>query len=159
MNISKVAVLTTHAAVIRKHKGNWSYTSQSKVLKLLKQYHRIEIHRRMLCYHLADLREGGLIKTIKRTRRLKDGTLTLLSSATALTIKGCLLLYRLGNRWALKQLHYLKKRYLPSQDKPQSQGSPPQGIRYSEQQPKASRFLDPGFRIALGLEPFPPFKV
>lgn len=158
MNLSKIAVLTTLAAIIKKYKGNWGTASQQRLLELLATYHHIDIKRRQLGYHLADLRTEKLITTIKRHNRDENGQVCLLSSATALTMKGCLTLYRLGNLWALKHLRYLKQRYLPApldisiSEKMHKSAAPRRSSR------KLNPFLDPGFRADLGLPAPPPFK-
>ena len=158
MNVTKIAVLTTVGAIIKKYQGNWSLASQNKMLELLKQIHTIPIKRRMLCYHLADLRAAKLITTIKRHKRDSNGQICLLSSATALTIGGCVLLFRLGNRWALTQLKFLKSRYgqePPPNGKGENNHKPPNG---RETKPASGRFQDPGFRVGIGLPAFPPCK-
>ena len=159
MNITKVAVLTTLAAIIKKYKGNWGTASQKKLLELLATYHGIPIKRRMLSYHLADLREARLITTIKRHKRSRNGQICLLSSATALTMKGCLLLFRLGNRWALKQLRYLKHRYSPQPEIARKREIHHKVPAPTKKPPGPNPFLDPGARLALGLKVFPPVKV
>lgn len=110
---SKTSLLVTVGSIIRKYEGNWCYAGQTRILELIKDIHGIDIKRRQLNYHLADLREGGLIRTIKRTRRNADGTITLLSSATCLTQKGCWRLIQLGVRWAISHLRKLKRKYMP----------------------------------------------
>lgn len=157
MNTSKVAVLVTHASVIKKYKGNWSLASQQKVLDLLKKCHDIIIKRRQLGYHLADLRAEGFIKTIKRHRRDPDGTVCLLSSATCLTMKGCVFLYRLGQTWALKHLRNLRRTYgprLPSSNKREAAYKAQVNDDHTQGD---SPFMDPEFRRKRGLEPFPEF--
>jgi len=155
MNTSKISVLITCAGVIRKYEGNWSTASQKKILDLLKAYHNIKIQRRQLGYHLADLRTEGLIKTIKRHHRDPDGTIRPTSSATCLTIKGCLFLYRKGVVWALKHMKKLRDKYLPLEptgsrretaNKPHSPGVDPQGD---------SPFMDSEFRRKKGFGPIP----
>lgn len=159
MNITKVAVLTTLAAIIKKYKGNWSTAAQDTLLKLLNDFHDISIKRRMLGYHLADLRAAKLITTIRRNKRDDNGQLCLLSSATALTIKGCLLLFRLGNRWALKHLKYLKHRYQPQPPAPEKTLKPARGAPPQRSRGEDNPFLDPRFRATLGLPANPPIKV
>lgn len=158
MNVTKIAVLTTIGAIIKKYKGNWSLASQKRMLELLKQIHTIPIKRRMLCYHLADLRAAKLITTIKRHKRDENGQICLMSSATALTVGGCVLLFKLGNRWALKQLEFLKSRYgqeATPNGKGENNHKPPNGRKTK---PGPGRFQDPGFRVGIGLPPFPPCK-
>ncbi len=158
MNVTKIAVLVTVGAIIKKYKGNWSMASQKRMLELLEQIHTIPIKRRMLCYHLADLRAAKLITTIKRHKRDSNGQICLMSSATALTIGGCVLLFKLGNRWALKQLEFLKSRY-GQESTPNHNGEnnrkPPNGRKT---EPESDRFRDPEFRVGIGLPAFPPCK-
>jgi len=155
MNTSKISVLITCAGVIRKYEGNWSTATQKKLLDLLKTYHDIKIHRRQLGYHLADLRTEGFIKTIKRHHRDRDGTIHPTSSATCLTIKGCLFLYRKGVEWALKHMNKLRDKYIPQEPtgskwstakKPLTPGVDPQGD---------SPFMDSEFRRKKGLAAVP----
>lgn len=155
MNTSKVAVLVTHAGIIRKYKGNWSTASQQTLLDLLKQFHGITIHRRQLGYHLADLRKERLIKSIKRHRRDPDGTVCLLSSATCLTIKGCVFLYRLGVTWALKHMNKLRDKYHPLSPS-NSEGETANKAHPPDAQPQGdSPFMDPQFRRKKGFGPIP----
>jgi len=155
MNTSKISVLITCASVIRKYKGNWSTASQNKILELLKKYHDVKIHRRQLGYHLADLRSEEFIRTIKRHRRDRDGTIRYNSSATCLTIKGCLFLYRKGVEWALKHMKKLRDKYIPqgptgsrweTANKPLTPGVDPQGD---------SPFMDSEFRRKKGFGTIP----
>jgi len=155
---TKVATFVTISKIIQKHNTNWSYASQNTYLNLLTLFHNIEIRRRMLNYHLADLRRQGLIKTWRRTKRNEDGTLCLLSSATCLTMKGALFLYKLGSLWALRHYKALKKKYAPSPapspQKPGQTPGPPQ-----ENPPKdinQNPFLDTACRLKMGLTPTPP---
>lgn len=115
MNTSKLSTLVTIAKIIQAHSGNWSYASQQKILDLLKQYHGIKINIRALNYHLADLRNLGLIKTWRRHKRESNGTCILRTSGNCLTIKGCMLLCSMGVTWASKQLRYLKHKYVPAE--------------------------------------------
>ena len=163
MNTSKIAVLVTHAGIIRKHKGNWSTASQQTLLDLLATYHRIVIKRRQLGYHLADLRRERLIKTIKRHRRDPDGTVCLLSSATCLTIKGCVFLYRLGVAWALKHMNNLRDKYHPPKSSSHQRET---AIKADSPEPSTqgdSPFMDQEFRRKQALGPIPahlvPLKV
>lgn len=156
---SKIAVLVTISKVIQKYQKYWCYASQNTILELLDQFHNVTIHRRMLNYHLADIREEGLIKTIGRTHRNDDGTICLLSSATCLTIKGALFLYRMGSAWALRHMKSLKEKYQPEQPKDlelrargpaDPQEKPPRKI-------SKNPFLDRTLREKMGLPPDLPF--
>lgn len=108
---TKSAILVMIAKVVQKYKGNWCLATQETFISLLKLHRNVKIARRMLNYHLSDLRDQGLIKTIKRTKRNADGTLCLLSSATCITIKGCYVLARGGYSWAYKHAKKLRKKY------------------------------------------------
>lgn len=105
--------LTTIAGVIQKHRKNWCTASQNKLLELLATWHKTQINRRSLNYHLKDLREAGLIRTIKRTKRNPNGTICLLTSATCLTLEGYKLILKMGNTWAKAKIESLKKKYWP----------------------------------------------
>jgi len=157
MQLTKVATLVTISKVIQKHQKNWCYASQNTILNLLTLFHNIGIHRRMLNYHLADLREQGLIKTWRRTKRNEDGTICLLSSATCLTMKGALFLYKMGSSWALRHFKALKKKYMPQvAASPQGPGETPspEGQKPATYNPK-NPFLDQKCRLNMGLPPIP----
>jgi len=111
MKNTKYAILIVIAHVMWKHKSVWCYAAQAKMLELLSKYHKVEISRRQLNYHLRDLRDQGLIKSWKRHHRNEKGQIILLSSATCLTIKGCVYLVRKGVTKAVRHLKVLKERY------------------------------------------------
>ena len=113
MRTTKYDTLITTAFIIQKSRGNWSYASRNATLEILEKIHKIKIRYRQLGNHLADLREGGLIKSITRNHRRADGTLCLLTSARCLTIKGCKYLIRHGVTWARHHLNKLKLKYVP----------------------------------------------
>lgn len=157
MQHTKLSTLVTISKVIQKHATFWCYASQNTILNLLTSFHNVAIQRRMLNYHLADLRGHGMIRTFGRTHRNEDGTICLLSSATCLTIKGALFLYKMGNLWALRHLKALKKKYMPQEAaQPQAPGEAPvtQGKKptiYPDNNP----FLDRKCRLKMGLPPIP----
>jgi hypothetical protein len=105
--------MTTLAAVIKKYNKNYCIASQKKLIELLAKYYGVSIQRRMLNYHLADLRKFGMIKTVRRTHRNKDGTLCLETSATCLTPIGYYELWKLGCEWAKKKYDQLMSKYFP----------------------------------------------
>jgi len=113
VRLTKYSTLICIQKIIEKHNNNYSYASQAKLLELLETIHKVKINVRMLGYHLADLRREGLIKSIKRTHRREDGTLSLLTSATCLTIAGCKYLALKGVKWAWQHLKSLVKKYVP----------------------------------------------
>ncbi|MBA7635750.1 hypothetical protein ES703_43354 [subsurface metagenome] len=113
MNLTKFSVLITIMHVIKKFDNFYCEASQKKIIQLLKQYHNITINRRQLNYHLHDLREAGLLRSIKRCVRREDGTLSLKTTATCLTMKACVLLGRKGITWATRHLKRLKTKYFP----------------------------------------------
>jgi len=155
MNTSKISVLVTCAGVIRKHKGNWSTASQNKILDLLKAFHNTAIKRRQLGYHLADLRKEGFIKTIKRHHRDPNGTIHPTSSATCLTMKGCHVLFRLGQTWAMRHFNKLRKAYGPllGDAPPRKRGSQP--ILIDTSYDGDNPFMDSQFRRKKGLTAVP----
>ncbi len=104
MNITKIAVLTTFGKLIQLSNKNYVFPSQETLLRLLKQHYHINIKRRTLCYHLADLRKERFIKSIKRYQHGEKGTITALSSAVCLTARGCRLLFKFGSDWARRHL-------------------------------------------------------
>jgi len=113
VRLTKYSTLICLQKIIEKHGSNYSYASQAKLLELLETIHKVKINVRMLGYHLADLRREGLITSIKRTHRREDGTLSLLTSATCLTIAGCKYLATKGVKWAWQHLKLLVKKYVP----------------------------------------------
>lgn len=113
MRSTKIQVLSSVAAVIRKYKNNYCTASQEKIVELLNTWHKVRIKRRMLNYHLADLRKFGLIKTIHRTHRERDGTICLQTSATCLTSLGYRELWKMGCEWAKKKYDSLIRKYDP----------------------------------------------
>lgn len=113
MRATKVQTMTTIAAIIKKYRKKYCIASQAKIVELLKSFYGVEIKERMLNYHLADLRKAGLIKSIKRSYRNRDGTLTLNTSATCLTPYGYYELWKMGNEWAKKMYDRLIKKYCP----------------------------------------------
>lgn len=153
MQTSKVSLVVTISKVIQAHTRFWCYASQSTLLQLLEKYHNIKIKRRMLNYHLADLRSEGLIKTWKRNYRNDDGTLCLLSSATCLTLKGATFLYKLGSNWALRHIKSLKERYVPAQASKSPRREDPPGQTREDPTRKIDQnpFLDETLRRKIGL--------
>lgn len=149
---TKSAVLVTVSKVIQKYKGNWCLATQNTIILLLEEHHKINIKRRSLNYHLADLREHGLIRTIRRNGRNADGTLYLLSSATCLTIKGCYYLARNGYNWAYKKAKQLQKTYYPSVPAKNIQQSQSTDDREEKTLSNYNPFKDPAFREATGLD-------
>lgn len=153
MQHTKLSTLVTISKVIQKHSKNWCYASQETILNLLTKFHNIGIKRRMLNYHLADLRGHGMIRTFGRTHRRDDGTICLLSSATCLTMKGALFLYKMGSSWALRHFKSLKKKYVPQEAaQPQDSGENPDpvGQKPTAYNPK-NPFLDQKCRLRMGL--------
>lgn len=154
---TKYDVLITIQAILKRYQGNWCYASRQKTIQLLAKFHNVKIRYRMLGYHLADLRDAGLIKTYRRTHRRDDGTLCLLTSARCLTIKGCKYLLNRGVTWAQHHLNKLKLKYIPPQP-----GQPNNHLNHTvrEEVPEPSGespFLDPGHRRRFGLPDAPPF--
>jgi len=113
MRATKMQTLTTIAAVIRKYNKKYCTASQGKIIELLEEFYTVSIGPRMLNYHLADLRDMKLIKSIKRTHRKADGTLCLQTSATCITPQGYRELWKLGSEWARKMFDKLTKKYFP----------------------------------------------
>lgn len=116
MQITKFSILRAIAFNVQKYKKNYCYMSQSKILEVLKTIYDIDINKRSLNYHLADLRSEGFIISIKRTHRNNNGTLCLLSSATCLTQQACKLLVKFGYQYFRKVFQMLRSKYWPSKD-------------------------------------------
>lgn len=158
MRTVKYDVLITLTQIIKKYAGNWCYVSRDKLLELLKTHHKINIGYRQLGNHLADLRDAGLIKSIRRNHRRADGTLCLLTSARCLTIKGCKYLKSRGFVWAKIHMQKLRAKYIPPKPgKPYSEKPLSDQVKIPTNTEK-NPFLDPGYRKKHGLPPLPPFK-
>jgi len=153
MRNTKTQTLSTIAGVIKKYKKNWCYASQDKIVELLLNWYDTEIRVRALNYHLADLRSWGMIKSKRRTHRLKDGTLCLKTTATCITPRGYYELWKLGSEWAKKMYDRLIKRYFP---KPVVKIEPPE--KYDEAEHWRRRtlgkeiFKTEEYRKAFGLD-------
>lgn len=115
MQISKFSILRIIAFNVQKYGKNYCYMSQDKMLQILDTSYKININRRTLNYHLADLRSQGLILSIRRTHRNKDGTLHLLTTATCVTVKACRLLITFGYHFFRSILKRLTKKYLKNE--------------------------------------------
>lgn len=114
MKATKYSLLVTIAKIIETHGGNYSYAGQTKYLELLEGKHEAKIGRRMLNYHMADLEADGLIKRVRRTHRNEDGTISLLTTAICITVKGCRMLAMKGVKWAWAHMKKLAKKYIPA---------------------------------------------
>lgn len=159
MKNSKYSALVTLFHIMSRYNSMWSYASQRKILQLMEKYHGITIKRRMLNYHLADLRSAGYIKTIKRHTRDDEGQIILLPSAHCITLKGYLYLaYKaVGKAW--DRVKALRKRYLPKETHPKDLQTPIQEHVEIPQRDGYNPFLDPHYRQARGLAPdFDTFK-
>lgn len=111
---TKLKVMLTLTKVIRKHGKNYCTASQKTICDLLGKYQDADIKTRTLRYHLKDLKDNGLIKSIRRTHRKSDGTLILQTSATCLTAWGYEMMYKLtGNKWFKTMADNLKTKYWP----------------------------------------------
>lgn len=157
MRNTKFDVLITITSIIRKYKGNWCYASRDRILELLLYHHSISIGYRQLGNHLADLRDQGLIKSIRRNHRKEDGTLCLLTSARCLTIKACNYLIKRGLFWLKQHRNYLKRKYLPPPDPGKPREIPPLPPQPDLTTTPENRFTDPEIRKKLGLKPIPPW--
>lgn len=153
MRCTKVQVMTSIASVIRKYKKSYCVASQKKLIELLADHHRVSIHRRMLNYHLADLRKFGLIKTIRRTHRNKDGTLCLETSATCLTAAGYWELWKLGCEWAKKKYYQLINKYFPKKVENNKAAEPVDEQEIVRRRALAKKVMkDPSFRKAFSMD-------
>lgn len=153
MRSTKVQVLSTLAGVIRKYKNNYCVASQDKLCDLIYSWYWVKIKRRMLNYHLADLRKFGLIKTIHRTHRNSDGTICLMTSATCLTSLGYRELWKLGCEWAKKKYYSLIKTYSPKLNCSKKADSGPQDEELHRRRDLIpGMFKNPEFREAFGMD-------
>ena len=153
MKNTKLQTLTSIAAVIRKYKKNYCFASQAKIIELLKTFHNTEIKARALNYHLADLREWGLIKSIKRSKRNDDGTVCLKTSATCITPTGYKELWKLGCEWAKKMYESLIRKYNPKLTQEVKQSDQEwEAEAWSRREQGRAMFKDPAFRAAFDLD-------
>lgn len=153
MRATKLQTMSTLAAVIRKYKKKYCVAGQEKIIELLATYYNVSIQKRMLNYHLADLRKLGLIKTIKRTHRKADGTLCLQTSATCLTPLGFYELWKLGCEWAKKKYDSLIKNYCPKLQYGKKAEPGPQDEEVTRRRNLIPEmFQNPEFRKAFGLD-------
>lgn len=146
MRAPKYSVLITLYKIMQKHKKYWTYGSQANIMRLLKDIHGVDIKRRMLCYHLADLRAAGIIKTIRRHNRQDDGTLILLTSAHCITLKGYLYLARMGVAGVWERIKQLRARYAPILLKQKAIDQPLTHQVTERRPPGWNPFLDPQWR-------------
>lgn len=153
MRATKIQTLSTVAAVIKKYKKSYCVASQGKIIELLATFYKVSIQERMLNYHLADLRKFGLIKTVRRTHRKKDGTLCLQTSATCLTPLGYYELWKLGCEWAKKKYYSLIKTYCPKLQYGQKAPAEPQDTEVRRRRDLIPEmFKNPEFRKAFGMD-------
>ncbi|MBW2648955.1 MAG: hypothetical protein JRC53_03925 [Deltaproteobacteria bacterium] len=161
MRNTKYSILMTLAFFARPRGINWSYASQAKICKLLKKHHNISIKPRCLRYHLKDLEDSGLIKRYQRRDQDEDGTWYMKTTGICLTIKAWLYLFRHGVSWALGKVKALCKKYgwkkIKKPDIYQDKSLP--WPERENDRPLKNPFLDPGFRVKLGLPEAPPVKV
>lgn len=153
MRSTKLQTMTTLAAIIKKYKKKYCVAGQDKIIELLATYYNINIQKRMLNYHLADLRKLGLIKTIRRTHRKADGTLCLQTSATCLTPLGYYELWKLGCEWAKKMYDRLIKTYCPKLQYGKKAAADPQDTEVRRRRDLIPEmFKNPEFRKAFGMD-------
>jgi DNA-binding transcriptional ArsR family regulator len=135
MRAAKHSALVTLSKILQKSRALWIYPTQRALLELLTARHAVDIKRRQLNYHLADLERDGLIRRIRRWGRRKDGTVYLRSSAYCLTIAGCKYLAAQGVAWAITHAKRIKQKYAPHQKRQDTtthndKGDPHEGEQY-----------------------------
>lgn len=153
MKNSKYSTLIVLLKIMARYDSFWSQASQRTILKYLEKFHRVKINRRMLNYHLADLRAAKFIRTIKRHKRNNDGTLCLLPSAHCITLKGYAYLASKAVALAWTRLKALRAKYFPGETirhAIKKHIEPPQEDLAPK---KYNPFLDPDFRRKQGLTP------
>ena len=126
MNLAKISTLLTIGKIIDKYAKAYCTASQARLMELLDEIHGIKIKRRALNYHLADLRDEGLIISIRRTYRREDGTLCLRTSATCLTADGWNRLAKMGWTKAVVWWKRIATKYRDYQEKAQQEKSGPE---------------------------------
>jgi DNA-binding HxlR family transcriptional regulator len=101
LGVTKRAIIEVLMSLQLKYGKAYCFPTQKKILELLKLYHGIEIQRRALNYHLADLVAQGLISRTRRIRKnIKGG---LIFNSTLYFLKN------LGYRFLEKIKHYGQK--------------------------------------------------
>lgn len=121
MQLTKYSILCCVGKVIEAHGQNYSYASTKTLLELLQKYHRIKICKRTYYQHMRDLRDEGLIKSIRRYGRELDGKIYNRTSAVCITIKGYVLLALRGWKWALNMAKRLRQKIIPTKTTPKTE--------------------------------------
>jgi DNA-binding HxlR family transcriptional regulator len=89
-------ILSSLHHVNKKYKKLYCYPSQIKILKLLKQYHKIKYSIATLNRRLRVIEDEGLIKRTRRSRNDKKLGKVFESTLYEITLKGYYHLLRLG---------------------------------------------------------------
>ena len=93
-----------------KYNKRYSFPSQNTLLSNLKRFHKIEISKRTLNYHLKKLEDNYFIYRLRRISKNPSGCMTFNSTLYSLSKKSYLFLSRLFNN--LKDGFYSIKKYL-----------------------------------------------
>ncbi|MBA7683139.1 hypothetical protein ES703_91497 [subsurface metagenome] len=93
-----------------KYNKKYSFPSQNTLLSNLKVFHKIEISKRTLNYHLKKLEDNYFIYRVRRISKNTAGCMTFNSTLYSLAKKSYLFLSRLFNN--LKDGFYSIKKYL-----------------------------------------------
>lgn len=93
-----------------KYNNKYSFPSQNTLLANLKRFHKIEISKRTLNYHLRKLEDNFYIYRHRRISKNPSGCMTFNSTLYSLAKKSYLFLSRLFNN--LKDGFYSMKKYL-----------------------------------------------
>jgi len=93
-----------------KYNNKYSFPSQNTLLANLKRFHKIEVSKRTLNYHLRKLEDNYFIYRVRRISKNPSGCMTFNSTLYSLAKKSYLFLSRLFNN--LKDGFYSMKKYL-----------------------------------------------
>jgi len=93
-----------------KYNKRYSFPSQNTLLSNLKRFHKIEISKRTLNYHLRKLEDNFYLYRLRRISQNPSGCMTFNSTLYSLAKKSYLYLSRLFNN--LKDGFYSIKKYL-----------------------------------------------
>jgi len=100
-----------------KYKKRYSFPSQNTLLANLKRFHKIEISKRTLNYHLKKLEDNFYIYRLRRISKNPAGCFVFNSTLYSLAKKSYLFMSRLFNNlkdgfYSIKK--YLQRRYISS---------------------------------------------
>jgi len=98
-NLTKTqeAILRILISLQGKYNKNYVFPTQKRILELLEAYYGIKIHRRALCYALADLQRREIISRLRRIKKNINGGLIFQSTLYFLKSNAYKMLNRIRN--------------------------------------------------------------